>query len=103
ELLLELFDEFGIESLGAAVFDASGHVIGAARRLSRRSDLAALAAAETGGGLDSIALDLRDDPFDRATRHELDDGEGHEHDAQQRRDHEQDALEDVDAHFHPSP
>ena len=57
-----------------------------------------VAAADPRRGIDGGALDLRDDPLDRPAGNELNDGEGHQHDAEQRRDHQQKAFEDIGAH-----
>ena len=58
----------------------------------------ALAAADAGRGGDVRAGDLRDDALDRPARRELDDGEADQHDPEQGRDDEQDALEKIGGH-----
>ena len=60
--------------------------------------LAARAAADPRRRIDLGALDLRDDALDRPAGHELDDGECHQHDPEQGRDHQQQAFEDIGAH-----
>ncbi len=49
-------------------------------------------------GVAALAGQLGDDLFDRAAGRELDHGERDRHDAEQRRDHQQDAAEDIGAH-----
>ena len=93
-LLLQLLDEFRIEPLRAAI--ARGNV---AARVGHRAgaDLAA-AAAEVRGRALVVALQLRDRALDRPARHELHDGEGDQHDAEDGRDHQEKAAGDIGEH-----
>ncbi len=92
-LRLELVDEFRIEPLRAAI--AGGDV--ADRLRPADADLPA-SAAEAGGRALIRALKLRDGALDRAAGHELHDGEGDSHDAEDGRDHQQQAADDVGEH-----
>src|SRR5271166_3175754 len=78
-LLLELLDEFRIQALRAAV--SRRNVAGGLRRAG--ADLSAPAAEACGRTL-IRPLQLRDRALDRAARHELNDGEGDGHDAEDR-------------------
>ncbi len=71
------------------------------RRRPRPNVAAAGVAAAAGqpvGGVAALAGQLGDDLLDRSAGRELDDGEGDRHDAEQGRDHQQDAAEDIGAH-----
>ena len=93
-LLLELLDEFRIEALRAAI--ARGDVAAGLRRAA--APICAAPAAEARGRALVGALQLRDRALDRAARHELHDGEGNGHDPEDRRDHQQEAAEDIGEH-----
>ncbi len=97
ELVLELLDERGVEPLGAAI--ARGHRIGGRRGAAAGCADIAAAAGNARGRRNVIAAELRDDALDRAAGRELHDGERHQQDPEQRRDHEQDAAEDIGGHF----
>ena len=98
ELDLELLDEFGVEPLGAAVLEVCRLIRPAQDLALAAAGFAAFAAADPRRGVDIGALDLRDDALDRPAGSELDDGEGHQHDPEQGRDHQQQAFEDVGSH-----
>src|SRR6185436_11833928 len=92
ELLLQLLDKLGIETLGAAIFRGGG--------VDRRAALSAAAAEVTAlpGTRNARACPgvragkLGDNPLHRSSRRKLHHDERHEHDAEQRRDHEQQAA-----------
>ena len=96
-LLLELLDEFRIEALRPAI--ARGDVAAGLRRAC--ADLPAAAAEACARAL-VRALQLRDRALDRAAGHELHDGEGDSHDAEDRRDHQQEAAQDIGEHIRQS-
>ena len=68
------------------------------RRSAGAARLAAAAAREARGGADRGALELGDHLLDRPARRRLDDDEIDHHDAEQRRDHQQQAAQDVGEH-----
>ncbi len=92
-LLFQLLDEFRIEALRAAI--ARGDVAAGLRCAG--ADLAPAAAEPSGRALVN-ALQLRNRPLDRAAGHELHDREGNGHDAEDRRDHQQQPAQDVGEH-----
>ena len=97
ELLLELLDEIRIEPLRAAVFRIDG--IGGGAGLRRpRAEIAAGGARYARGRAGIRAGELRDDALDRPAGRELHDHEGDEQDAEQCRDHQEDAAGDIGAH-----
>ena len=97
ELQLELLDELRVEPLRAAI--ARGGCVGAAARLRLPAgEIAGCAAGDARGGAGIGALQLRQDALHRPARRELHDDEGDEHDAEQRRDHEQQAAGDIGEH-----
>ena len=51
----------------------------------------------------ALAGELGNDLLDRPARSELDDGEGNRHDAEQGRDHQKDAAQDIGAHQAANP
>src|SRR3954463_13495154 len=79
--LLDLFDLLGVDALAPAV-DAAGTARRGTARLATQL----------------AALQLRHHLLDRTARHELHDDKGDEHDAEKRRNHEQQPLEDVGPH-----
>src|SRR5262249_53758026 len=97
ELLLQLLDERGIEPARAAIFGVDGVGAGTALHLPARTEIPART-ADAGGGAGLRAAELGDDVLDRSARRELHDNEGRQHDAEQGRDHEQDAPDDVGGH-----
>ena len=98
ELLLELGDEFRRQPLRAAVLGAERRVGTAGLTAALLAGEIAAAAADPLGGGDVGPLQLRDDALHRTARRELHDQEADEHDPEDRRDHEQDAAEDVGGH-----
>jgi hypothetical protein len=91
ELLFQLLDEFRIQPLRAAIFVAFSPCI----------EIAARARVSTTAGNRVAALlagNARNHLLHRSARRELDDKERHGHDAEQRRDHQQDAAEDIVGH-----
>ncbi len=97
ELLLQILDEFRVEPLGAAILGIHA-VRRAALRLAARTEIAALRARDARCRAGIAARDLRDDALDRAAGRELHDHEGHQHDPEQGRDHEQDTTDNVGGH-----
>ncbi len=85
-LLFEFLDEFRIEPLAAAV---------------ARGDVGAGAGGAADGAVLIGVLQLRDRPLHRAARDELHDGERHQHDAEQRRDHQEKAANQIAQHGDP--
>ena len=90
-MLLQFLDEFGIESLGAAI--SRGNIPAGLRR--RGPSNAAANPAEACGRPLIGALELRDRALDRTAWHELNDREGNQHDAEDGRDHQENAAENV--------
>ena len=92
-LFLELLDEFRIEALRAAI--ARRDVAARLRRAG--ADLAAAAAEPSRRAL-VRALQLRDRALDRPAGHELHDRERDRHDAEDGRDHQKQAAQDIGEH-----
>ena len=102
ELLLDTGDQRRIEPLRAAVLHVgaralSGHV-GLA---GGRAHVAAGAAAQAGSRTRVGAGDLGDHLLDRAARRHLHDGEVNDQDAEQGRDDQQQAAQDIGGHQRP--
>ena len=87
----------GIEALGAAVFRV-GVDLRAGLRAAAGGEIAARRAGDARGRAGIGAGELRDHPLDRTARRELHDDERHQHDPEQRGDHEQHAAEDIGGH-----
>ena len=99
ELHLELLDEVRIEALGAAILRGRGVDLRAALHLAARAEVAALAGSRYPGACAGVgAGELGDHPLDRPARRELHHHERNQHDAEQGRDHEQEAADDVGGH-----
>src|SRR5262249_29851731 len=98
ELLLQALDEFRVEALGTAVF--GGHRVdgGAAAGLPPRAEIAARRPGDARGRSGVGPRELGDHAFDRPARGELHHHERDQHDAEQRRDHEQQSPDDVGGH-----
>ena len=94
ELLFQLGDEFGVEPLRTAVFGRglAGTCRDCPARPARRPPPPESRVAA------ALAGELGDDLLDRSARRELDDGKGNRHDAEQGRDHQKDAPEDIGGH-----
>src|SRR5207244_8787875 len=88
ELLLQALDEFGIEALRTAIF--RGHRIDrdGAAGLAAGAKIAAGAAGDARGRAGIGAGELRNHALDWPAGRELHHHERHQHDAEQRRDHE---------------
>ena len=97
ELLFQALDEFRVEALGAAIFGGR-RIHGAAARLPARAEVAARRARDARGRAGIGAGQLRDHALDRPAGRELHHHERDQHDAEQGRDHEQDAPDDVGGH-----
>ena len=95
ELLLQRLDEFRVQPLRPLVFDAA---VAAQLRLFIAARLVAGIAADPRRGIDVGPLHFCDDLLDRPAGNKLNDGKGHQHDAEQGRDHQQYAFEDIGAH-----
>jgi hypothetical protein len=94
ELPLQLPDQVGIDApRGARV-----RRLAARRHPAARARLADAGAAHARRGLGGVAAKPRDHEIDRAARRRLHDDEVGEHDADQRRDHEQQAAREVADH-----
>ena len=98
ELLFQALDEFRIEPLRAAVFRSHRIDRAAALRGPAGAEIAARRARDARGGAGIGAGQLRDHPLDRSAGRELHDHERNQHDAEQGRDHEQQAADDIGAH-----
>src|SRR5262249_56450208 len=94
ELLLERLDELRIESLRAAI--ARGY-LAAASRQSAIAEVGAAPSAAAGAGVGP--LKHRNDALNRTAGRELHDDEGHEQDPEQRRNHQEQAPNDVGGHL----
>src|SRR5262249_201090 len=94
ELLLERLDELRIEPLRAAI--ARGYVTAASRQ-SAIAKVGAAPGAPAGAGIGP--LKHRNDALDRTAARELHDAEGHEEDPEQRRNHQEQAPNDVGGHL----
>src|SRR5439155_7839124 len=99
ELLLKGLDELRVEALGAAVLRGHRIDLRAALHLAARAEVAALPRARDSRARPGVgARKLRDDALDRPTRRELHDHERHQQDAEQGRNHEQDAADNIGGH-----
>ncbi len=96
ELLLQFRDELRVQPLGAAIASRRPLLLG--RGLGAGADLGARPAAEACRGLDRGALQPGEDLLDRAAGGRLDDQEVEDHDPEQRRDHQQQAADDIGDH-----
>src|SRR6266404_7843685 len=103
ELLLQALDEFRVEALRAAVFGADCVDGGAAAGLPARPEIAARRPRDARGRSGVGARELGDDTFDRPAGGELHHHERDQHDAEQGRDHEQQAPDDVGGHVVYAP
>jgi len=101
ELLFQALDEFGIKALCTAIlridFAACAHL-----SLRARAEVAALRTGDARGGAGVGPRNLRDHALDRPARRELHHDERHQHDPENRGDHEQDAADDIGGHGAPS-
>ena len=95
ELLFQALDEFGIETLRAAIFGIEVHLGGAVGALGAE---VSTGTGDARGCAGVAAGELRDHAFHRAAGRELDDGEGHQHDPKDSGDHEQKSAKDVGGH-----
>src|SRR5580700_5070370 len=99
ELLFQAFDEFRVEPLGAAIF----RIDVALRALHAAARAEVAGGAGNARGRPGIAAgELRDDALHRPAGRELHHDERHQHDPENRGDHEQNAAEDVCGHFDPA-
>ena len=95
ELLLEARDEFWVETLRTAIFRrAAAHVASGHTLLAAAREVAA-AAAEFRRCACVSAGQLGDQPFHGSTRRELHDDESHQHDAEHRRNDQQESAKDI--------
>lgn len=94
ELLLELGDEGRVQPLCAAILEVAALLHAAAEIVAAAGDAVHRPA---------FAGEARQHLLDRAAGRELDDDEGNGHDAEQRRDHQQQAAQDIGAHQPASP
>ena len=94
ELLFKFGDQLGVEPLRAPIARGGVARPAAAALLAE----VAAAAADARGRAAVEPLQLRDDALHRPARRELHDGEGDQHDAENRRDHQQQAAGDVGEH-----
>src|SRR6185437_6071427 len=97
ELLFQALDEGRIETLRAAVFGIDVHLRAALQRAAR-AEIAACGTGNARGRAGIVAGKLRDHALDRAAGRELHHDERHQHDPENRGDHEQDAADDIGAH-----
>ena len=98
ELALDLLDELGVDAAGAAV-RADGAASGIPRLLLRSLNLPLVAAAaEPFGGRHVGLLELRQELLHRPSRRGVDDHEVQHHDAEQRRNDQQQPAYDVGEH-----
>ena len=97
ELLLQAFDEFGIEPLCTTIF---GVDIELPARLQRpaRAEVAAGRAGNARGRPGVVSGQLGDDAFDRPAGRELHHDERYQHDPEDGRDHEEKSADDVGGH-----
>jgi hypothetical protein len=98
ELLFQLLDELRVEALRAAILEAAFGGRACACGLPAANFAAARSTANAGRGSNIGALQLGQHPFHRAARGKLDDRKRNQHDAEQRRDHQQKPFEDVATH-----
>src|SRR5580704_1729907 len=100
ELLFQALDEFRVEPLGAAIFRIDV-ALGAGLHAAR-AEVAAGGAGDARGRPGIAAGELRDDALHRPAGGELHHDERHQHDPENRGDHEQNAADDVCGHFDPA-
>jgi len=98
ELLFQLFDEFGIEPLRAAVFRRHGVDARSALRQAAVAEVAAGRSGNARGRAGVGAGELGDHLLDRAARRKLHHDERYQHDAEHGRYHEQQTADDVGCH-----
>ena len=101
ELLFQLLDEVLAQSLRAAIFRVRRIELPGALQLAR-AEIAAGRAGDARGRAGVGAGKLRDHPLDRAAGRELDHHERDQHDAEQGRDHEQHAADQIGRHVNIS-
>ena len=95
KLLLQRFDEFRVQPLRPLVFDAG---VAPQLRLFIAARFIAGIAADPRRGIRVGPLHFCDDLLNGPARNKLNDGKGHQHDAEKRRDHQQYAFQDIGAH-----